>query len=317
MTIRPDPRSALARSRRKATDRAGLLLVILVFTYLLSAFTKGPLVSSFQVALFLAVLLLLLWNGPLPRHITRVATIILLAGSVLAVVIQALDSDGPGAGVANVWTALILLLSSVLIVRRVLSRPEITLQSIYGALSAYLILGLMFAAIYAAMFRFGGNTFFANQRTGDTRTFQYFSFTTLTTLGYGDYTAAASGGQAFAVIEAITGQIFLATLVARLVAGYRGRASQESGQASVPASGSAPAPGPGPGPAPGPGRSGPAGERRARTRRPLASGMIRLRPPGTVRRRPTAAARPSSGSVAGRSSVADPGSVADRGTRPG
>ena len=173
----------------------------------------------------------------------------------------------------------------------------------------------MFAAIYAAMFRFGGNTFFANQRTGDTRTFQYFSFTTLTTLGYGDYTAAASGGQAFAVIEAITGQIFLATLVARLVAGYRGRASQESGQASVPASGSAP--GPGPGPAPGPGRSGPAGERRARTRRPLASGMIRLRPPGTVRRRPTAAARPSSGSVAGRSSVADPGSVADRGTRPG
>ena len=49
MTIRPDPRSALAQSRRKATDRAGLLLVILVFTYLLSAFTKGPLISSFQV----------------------------------------------------------------------------------------------------------------------------------------------------------------------------------------------------------------------------------------------------------------------------
>ena len=316
MTIRPDPRSALAQSRRKATDRAGLLLVILVFTYLLSAFTKGPLISSFQVGLFLAVLLLLLWNGPLPRSTTRVATIVLLAGSVLAVVIQALDSHGPGAGVANAWTALILLLSSVLIVRRVLTRPEITLQSIYGALSAYLILGLMFAAIYAAMFRFGGNTFFANGRTGDTRTFQYFSFTTLTTLGYGDYTAAASGGQAFAVIEAITGQIFLATLVARLVAGYRGRASQASGSASGTAS--QPASGPASGLASGPAGNGPAGARRARTRRPLASGMIRLRPPGTVRRRPAAATRPGSGPAAGqRGPAADPGSAADRDTRPG
>ena len=127
------------------------------------------------------MVLIALRNGQLGPRAVRIVTVVVLAGSVLAAVLLALDTDGPGAGVANLWTALILLLAAVLIVRRVLARPEITLQSIYGAISAYLILGLMFAAFYAAMFRFGGNTFFANGRMGDTRTFQYFSFVTLTT----------------------------------------------------------------------------------------------------------------------------------------
>ena len=55
----------------------------------------------------------------------------------------------------------------------------------------------------------------------NTQTFQYFSYTTLTTLGYGDYTAVANSGRSVAVMEALSGQIFLATLVARLVAAFR------------------------------------------------------------------------------------------------
>ena len=249
MTTRLEPHPALAGFRLGTGNRSGLLLLILVFTYLLSAFTKGVLISTFQILLFLAVVLIALRNGQLAPKQVRIATIVVLAGSVLATVLVALDDHGPGAGVANVWTALILLLAAVLIVRRVLARSEITLQSIYGAISAYLILGLMFAAFYAAMYRFGGNTFFAGGKTGDTRTFQYFSFVTLTTTGYGDFTAAASGGQAVAVIEAITGQIFLATLVARLVAGFRGAARR----GSSPAADAAP--------------RGPAGARRARAHR--------------------------------------------------
>ena len=64
----------------------------------------------------------------------------------------------------------------------------------------------------------------AGHRPANTQTFQYFSFVTLTTLGYGDFTAAQSGGRAIAVLEAMTGQVFLATLVARLVTAYRGPA---------------------------------------------------------------------------------------------
>ena len=174
------------------------------------------------------------------------------------------------------WTALILLLSAVLIIRRVLSRPEVTLQSIYGAISAYMILGLMFAAVYAGMYRFAGNTFFAHGELGSTQHFQYFSFTTLTTLGYGDYTAAQSPGQAIAVIEAMAGQIFLATLVARLVAGFRSPSSTVALTEGLKE------------------RSEAAAGGRARSRRASAPGLTRLRPPGAVRRRAAAPVRPSS-----------------------
>jgi len=79
----------------------------------------------------------------------------------------------------------------------------------------------MFAACYAAIQDLAGSDFFTSNQPANTQTFQYFSFTTLTTLGYGDFTAAQNGGRAIAVMEALTGQVFLATLVARLVSAYR------------------------------------------------------------------------------------------------
>jgi hypothetical protein len=96
-------------------------------------------------------------------------------------------------------------------------------QSIYGALSGYLLIGLMFAAWFGAIGDLAAGPFFADRQPSNTETLQYFSFTTLTTLGYGDFTAVGSVGRAVAVIEALTGQVFLATLVARLVAATRRR----------------------------------------------------------------------------------------------
>ena len=95
------------------------------------------------------------------------------------------------------------------------------MQSIYGALSAYLIIGVAFASFFAAIDHLSGGHFFARGEPGSTQTFQYFSFTTLTTLGYGDFTAAGNLGRAVADLEALTGQIFLVTLVAFLVTQFR------------------------------------------------------------------------------------------------
>jgi hypothetical protein len=165
-------------------------------------------------------MLLALRNGQASRTVLVVVGGVALIGSAAAVVAAAGHTRG-GEGAADIWKGLILLLTAVLIVRRVLARPTVTLQSIYGALSAYLIIGLMYAAFYAAIERLGGGSFFAHHQPANTQTFQYFSFTTLTTLGYGDFTAAGNSGRALAVIEALTGQVFLATLVARLVAAFR------------------------------------------------------------------------------------------------
>jgi hypothetical protein len=225
--------------------RYGSLLMILVVTYLLSAFTAGSLVSAVQVLLFLAVVLIALRTGRFPRKTGQVIAVGLLVGSAAAGILQLVDQHGVGGALASLWTAMILLLAVFFIVRQVLAQPEITVESIYGVLSAYMMIGLIFSAVYVAMWKFGGSgqSFFADGTLPNTKIFQYFSFTTLTTLGYGDFTAAGDGGRAVAVLEAIIGQMFLATLVARLVAGFRWSdrvAARRGGQQAVPSAGQGP-----------------------------------------------------------------------------
>ena len=291
-------------SRQGSGARYGSLLLILVVTYLLSAFTVASLVSAVQVLLFLAVVLIALRGGQFHRRTGRFVAVGLLIGSGIAAVLQVVDQNGYGAALASLWTALILVLAVILILRHVLGRPEITVQSIYGVLSAYMMIGLIFSAVYIAMWKFAGQPFFTHVASDDTNTklFQYFSFTTLTTLGYGDYTAVGDGGRAFAVLEAMIGQMFLATLVARLVAGIRwsARADQQSGRdGPAPAHPAAEVDGTSAGGNPGgyrpavaPSRTGgsPAGLPglgRSRAKTASAPGLIRLSPPGAVRgRRP-------------------------------
>ena len=211
---------ATVLARRRPEGRYGVLLVVLIASYVISAFNRRPLVTDLQIAFFLAVLLLALHASPLSRRVTRVAIAVSLAGSAAAFGI-ALTGTQASLGAADLWKGLMLLVTVVLIVRRILAKPTVTIQSIYGALSAYIIIGLMFAAFYEAIGHLGTAPFFADSQPANAQTFQYFSFTTLTTLGYGDFTAAGNSGRAIAVMEALTGQIFLATLVARLEAAFR------------------------------------------------------------------------------------------------
>ena len=200
--------------------RYGLLLLVLIGTYLLAAFSGARLATEVQVILFSVIVLLSLRTSLLPRPWPAVIAAVTVVGSAVTFW-TSLNGSREGTAAEDFWKALLLLIAAIMVVRRVLARPTVTIQSIYGALSAYLITGLMFASVYAALNQLSAADFFANHQPANTQTFQYFSFTTLTTLGYGDFTAAENGGRAIAVLEALTGQIFLATLVARLVAAYR------------------------------------------------------------------------------------------------
>ena len=253
MTI-PAGQLRLFHPGRGSGPRYGSLLVILIVTYLLSALTVGALVSTVQVLLFLGVVLIALRSGRFRRRTGQIIAVGLLLGTTAAAILQLVDQYGQGGALASLWTALILVLAVFFIVRQVLAQPEITEQSIYGALSAYMMIGLIFSAVYLAMWKFTGtsHSFFANGDKPNTKLFQYFSFTTLTTLGYGDFTAAGDGGRAVAVLEAMVGQMFLATLVARLVAGFRWSDRAAARRGSHP-----PAPPAGERPQPDTGRPGP------------------------------------------------------------
>ena len=197
-----------------------MLLLVLIGTYLLAAFSGARLATEVQVILFSVIVLLSLRTSLLPRPWPAVIAAVTVVGSAVTFW-TSLNGSRQGTAAEDFWKALLLLIAAIMVVRRVLARPTVTIQSIYGALSAYLITGLMFASIYAGMYHLGTSDFYANNQPANTQTFQNFSFTTLTTLGYGDFTAAGNPGRALAVVEALTGQVFLATLVARLVAGFR------------------------------------------------------------------------------------------------
>jgi len=173
---------------------------------------------------------------PLRRRTVRLVVSAGFLISVLMIVVGIHRGGATGRGTALAWTGVLLLFIVVVIVRQVLSQSEVTVQSIYGAISAYLIIGLMFAAFYGASYYLYNKHFFENDQIGSTSNFQYFSFTTLTTLGYGDFTAARSGGRAVAMLEAMTGQIFLSVLVAKLVSSFRPSAAAGRGTADAGAS---------------------------------------------------------------------------------
>jgi hypothetical protein len=113
--------------------------------------------------------------------------------------------------------ALLLMVSAFAVLRAVLTENEVGFRTILGAVSVYITLGLLFTFVFLSVERIAGDPFFgpgAHVETGD---FVFFSMTTLTTTGYGNLVPAFQPGKMFAVMEMLLGQVFLVTLIARLV----------------------------------------------------------------------------------------------------
>jgi hypothetical protein len=105
---------------------------------------------------------------------------------------------------------------------RLIRERGVTLRAVVGALTIYLYVGLLFAYVIAFVSAVDSTSYFA-QPDVDHGDRVYFSFTVLTTTGFGDFTAATSLGHALAVVEMLTGQLYLVTVIGVLVGGLVGR----------------------------------------------------------------------------------------------
>jgi hypothetical protein len=198
-------------------DRYGM-----VFTLLLASFVAAAVLSSrparlVTLLLYAGALLLALRIAHFPPRVARWLRGGLLAGSALVAASAFVLPDRLLEGLAALWTAAILLLTVFVLVGRVLRHRVVTMQTVFGALSAYLLIGFFFAALFTATAKLTTTPLFADGEPAGSSAIQYFAFITLTTTGYGDLTPAGQPGQSLAVLEALAGQIFLVTLVARLV----------------------------------------------------------------------------------------------------
>lgn len=148
--------------------------------------------------------------------------IVALTGFTVASEAAGALSDAVLFAISGLLSAAIPLALMGGLMRLVRSRG-VTMQAVAGALTLYLLLGLVFAWIIGFVAKVDGAQYFAQQANVSTSQIVYFSFSVLSTTGFGDLTAATHVGRALAVVEMLLGQLYLVTVIGVLVGNFAGR----------------------------------------------------------------------------------------------
>jgi hypothetical protein len=106
---------------------------------------------------------------------------------------------------------------------RLVRERGVTGQAVAGSLAIYLVIGLVFAWTIGVVARLDHSAYFAQGTSGSDGQRVYFSFTVLTTTGFGDLTVAGPAGRALTVLEMLTGQLYLVTVIGVVVGNFRRR----------------------------------------------------------------------------------------------
>jgi hypothetical protein len=198
-------------------DRYGVAVLLVVLTMIILAIS-GTSTGGRLLALVVegCTLLFILWTSAV-RQRTFVVALVLVAGAIIVACIAVIRGENIGDAGTNLIGVLLALFAPVAIVRRLLAGLRITASTVLGALCVYLLAGLMFAYLFALIDTTDKGQFFVQVTHPPFVDYLYFSMVTLTTLGYGDFTARASLGKMLAVTEALGGQLYLVSVVAVLV----------------------------------------------------------------------------------------------------
>jgi hypothetical protein len=155
--------------------------------------------------------------------VMRLAIALALAG--VAVNLAKSLGDVVGEGEVRAMNAAVVLLGPPAVaaglLRTLRVTHEVRLEAVSGVLSLYVLLGLLFAFLFGAVDRLGDGAFFASGQPASVSNCLYFSFTTLTTVGYGDFAARTDLGHTLCVFEMLIGQIYLVTVVSLIVSNLR------------------------------------------------------------------------------------------------
>ncbi|MDV2482717.1 two pore domain potassium channel family protein [Methanoculleus sp. Wushi-C6] len=127
----------------------------------------------------------------------------------------------PALGTAeSIFTLLFYAFTALICLLRVVSARRVTSDTISGAVSVYLLMGLTWATAYSLVETVNPGSFASSQPDAAFTfpTFIYYSFVTLATLGYGDITPLTDQARSLALLETVSGTLYIAVLIARLVA---------------------------------------------------------------------------------------------------
>jgi hypothetical protein len=201
------------------TDTYGLILALIAVDYLVvSTLSASGWLRVVAVFFLGATLLLTLRVSRAPRIWQLLAILYLVASTLGAVVSEIAPGPDTLSQVLSILAGVLLIVTPLVILRHIAAHPIVTTETVLGAICVYLLIGFSFAFIYAGLAALSPTPFFLEPSAPATlNNTLFFSYSTLTTVGYGNLVPAGSLGQTFAMLEALVGQIYLVIIVARLV----------------------------------------------------------------------------------------------------
>ncbi len=178
----------------------------------------GPLAwQLLSIGVFAAALYAAMGEG-------RLTAIAVLLGAA-AIVGNILNSIGGGTYAfslpGQVFGAIFLVFVTTMILRSVIAAATVTVQTLYGAIAAYVLMGVTWGSVYFLIETIWPVSFRSTVMPGSQLSggdFIFFSFVTLTTIGYGNVVPASGMAQSFVIIEAVTGIMYPAVMIGRLIA---------------------------------------------------------------------------------------------------
>lgn len=231
MTGQPTPRPHLEQQRRQfghrwlaLTSDSHILIAPLISFAAFICIAAGD--RSIITALLALLLQSLLFQIAVVSHIRDArlrriayiaAPIIVVAIIVIAGVVAKVVGIDSGRFVATSFSAALTLGVIIRIFTHVAKAPLINGRVVMNAVTVYLMLGLFFAYVFMALSVISDETFFSQGPDQPTSVFLYFSYITLATIGYGDFTPAHTIGRFVAVAEGLMGQLYLVTVLALIV----------------------------------------------------------------------------------------------------
>jgi len=204
-----------------STNSYGSVLVLLLATYVLSVSVTQSWARSVALLVQIGTVWLALHVSRARRPVRVFATGLFVLAALVAFADLVWSRGEIGSSLVFITAAMLYFIAPLSILRAIVLQREVNLETVLGAVDAYLLIGMFFAFVYQAAGSIGSAPFFQGGIDGTIAESLFFSFTTLTTTGYGNLVPASNPGQTFAVMEMLIGQLFLITAVAKVINAWR------------------------------------------------------------------------------------------------